>query len=87
MTNFRPFLLPLMAAVVVLAVAGWAGSKAKGDTEYVARDVNTLYGMAKQRLDGGAYEEAGKMFDEVERQHPYSVWARLLFRPDCRRRP
>ena len=48
----------------------------KGDTAYIARDVNTLYGLAKERLDQRDYEMAAKLFDEVERQHPYSVWAR-----------
>ena len=76
MTISRKFVLSLVAVALALPMTGCGRSKAKGDTEYVARDVNTLYGMAKQRLDGGAYEEAGKMFDEVERQHPYSVWAR-----------
>jgi outer membrane protein assembly factor BamD len=27
-------------------------------------------------MDQGRYEESAKLFDEVERQHPYSVWAR-----------
>jgi outer membrane protein assembly factor BamD len=27
-------------------------------------------------MDSGDYEQAAKLFDEVERQHPYSVWAR-----------
>jgi outer membrane protein assembly factor BamD len=76
MTISPKFVLPLVAVALALPLSGCGNTKAKGDTEYVARDVNTLYGMAKQRLDGGAYEEAGKMFDEVERQHPYSVWAR-----------
>ena len=58
------------------STAGCARNKAKGDTAYVARDVNTLYSLAKQRLDQGNYEVAAKLFDEVERQHPYSVWAR-----------
>ena len=48
----------------------------KGDTAYVARDVNSLYAAAKQTMDQGDYEQAAKLFDEVERQHPYSVWAR-----------
>ena len=49
---------------------------AKSDTSYVARDVNTLYAAAKRTMDQGDYEQAAKLFDEVERQHPYSVWAR-----------
>ncbi len=43
---------------------------------YVARDVGTLYTTAKNRLDQGRYKEAAILFDEVERQHPYSIWAR-----------
>jgi len=64
-----------VACAVLLPVAGCAGRGARGDT-YVARDVNTLYALAKERLDRRQYEEAAKLFDEVERQHPYSVWAR-----------
>jgi outer membrane protein assembly factor BamD len=66
----------LLLPAVVLPVAGCAKNKAKGDTAYVARDVNTLYSLAKQRADRGDYPAAAALFDEVERQHPYSVWAR-----------
>jgi len=66
----------LIACAAVVPLAGCATGKNKGDTSYVARDVNTLYAAAKRQMDGGAYEQAAKLFDEVERQHPYSVWAR-----------
>jgi outer membrane protein assembly factor BamD len=71
----RP-LVVLLALAALLPAAGCASNKAKGDTAYVARDVNTLYSLAKQRLDRQEYLVAAKLFDEVERQHPYSVWAR-----------
>lgn len=48
----------------------------KGDTPYIARDVSTLYTAAKTRLDSGDFKTAAALFDEVERQHPYSIWAR-----------
>ena len=70
---------PLLAALLVAAtlpIAGCAGTQAKGDTPYVARDVGTLYSAARNRLDRKQYKEAAILFDEVERQHPYSVWAR-----------
>jgi outer membrane protein assembly factor BamD len=70
----RPVAL-LLACAVVAPLAGCAHGK-KGDTAYVARDVNTLYAAAKRTMDQGDYERAAKLFDEVERQHPYSVWAR-----------
>lgn len=37
--------------------------------------VETLYNRAAQRLDEGAFYDAAKMFDEVDRQYPYSQWA------------
>jgi outer membrane protein assembly factor BamD len=67
----------LIACALVLPAAGCAGNKGgAGDTAYIARDVNTLYALAKRKMDQGLYEESAKLFDEVERQHPYSVWAR-----------
>jgi outer membrane protein assembly factor BamD len=66
--------LILVAAGAVPLTACAHGNK--GDTAYVARDVSTLYAAAKRTLDSGDYEQAAKLFDEVERQHPYSVWAR-----------
>jgi len=77
----RPFAaLALIAAALPLAgcansIFGGGGGGAE-DTQYVARDVNTLYTSAKERLDRGQYEVAAALFDEVERQHPYSIWAR-----------
>ena len=73
---------PLKLALLVLATAAMAltagcGGKAKNrDTAYVARDVDALYLAAKDRLDRGRTREAAALFDEVERQHPYSPWAR-----------
>jgi outer membrane protein assembly factor BamD len=66
----------LLACAAILPAAGCARNKAKGDTAYVARDVNSLYSAAKRSMDVGDYLQAAKLFDEVERQHPYSVWAR-----------
>jgi outer membrane protein assembly factor BamD len=43
----------LLACAIVLPVGACAGKKATADTEYVARDVNTLYALAKYRLDQG----------------------------------
>jgi len=72
----RPAYL-IMACATAVPLAGCAhGGKGKADTAYVARDVNTLYSAAKHTMDQGDYEQAAKLFDEVERQHPYSVWAR-----------
>lgn len=67
------------ASVMLIGLAGcstFGGGSDGGDTRYIARDVSSLYLAAKQRLDNGDYKIAGALFDEVERQHPYSPWAR-----------
>jgi outer membrane protein assembly factor BamD len=79
MLRFTPS--PVAAALVLalvspLAACASGGKTTRADTQYVARDVNTLYSLAKRRLDQGRYPEAAAIFDEVERQHPYSIWAR-----------
>lgn len=74
-----PLKLALLAtATVALSLtAGCAGRGGKAkDTAFVARDVDSLYVAAKNRLDRGDYKIAAALFDEVERQHPYSPWAR-----------
>jgi len=74
-----PFKLALLAvsATALLATTGCAGRGGKvKDTAFVARDVETLYRAAKDKLDRGDTQIAAALFDEVERQHPYSPWAR-----------
>jgi outer membrane protein assembly factor BamD len=48
-----------------------------GDEEQkrAERPVEEIYNNALDLLQTGWYETAAKEFDEVERQHPYSVWA------------
>ncbi len=66
----------LAACALTLTLSACGGKKMQGDTTYIARDVNTLYGLAKESLDRQEYEQSARLFDEVERQHPYSVWSR-----------
>ena len=64
------------ASAALLITSGCGGGNKNKDTAYVARDVDTLYQAAKNRLDRGKTRDAAALFDEVERQHPYSPWAR-----------
>jgi len=69
--------LVALVATSTLFTAGCAGRGGNNeDVAYVARDVETLYSEAKSRLDRGNTKFAAALFDEVERQHPYSPWAR-----------
>ena len=72
----RSFALAMGVLAAASLLSACASNKNKADTQYVARDVSTLYNSAKFRLDRGQYKLAAALFDEVERQHPYSPWAR-----------
>lgn len=83
LTKTRSFRSPVRVAILASAatammlIAGCGGGpRANKGTAYVARDVETLYSAAKERLDQGKARQAAALFDEVERQHPYSEWAR-----------
>jgi outer membrane protein assembly factor BamD len=63
---------PVAAGFAVLTLLA-ACSKDK--EEYVERPVESIYNAAVDHLTNERYQTAAKEFDEVERQHPYSVWA------------
>ena len=44
--------------------------------EYIERPVEQIYNEAFDELERGNFINAALQFDEVERQHPYSIWAR-----------
>lgn len=63
------------AFVLVLTFALAGCGSTSDEPEYVERPVHKIYNQAVNELESGAYGEAAVMFEEVERQHPYSVWA------------
>jgi outer membrane protein assembly factor BamD len=48
----------------------------KDAAQYNERPVEQIYADAWAQINKGEWENASKQFDEVDRQHPYSVWAR-----------
>src|SRR6185437_10484870 len=78
-----------LAAVILAAGLGLAGCQSLGDllgqgtardadkpVEYVDRPVDQIYNDAWKKIGDEDWVNAAKQFDEVERQHPYSIWAR-----------
>jgi outer membrane protein assembly factor BamD len=65
----------LSVAAMVLAALALAACSSDEDVPYVERPVNELYNEAVTAMDGRNFTTAANLFDEVERQHPYSVWA------------
>src|SRR5712675_3675640 len=59
-----------------LASLGLGGcGSSDDDTNYVEQPVEQLYNRALDALGQQEYKVAAKGFEEVDRQHPYSVWA------------
>lgn len=63
-------------ALLLVATFVTSCSKKNREERYIAREVGTLYNQGKTHLDRKNYATAAAYFDEVERQHPYTAWAR-----------
>jgi len=66
--------LRLASTAMVLTVA-LSACTVNEEPEYVERPVSSIYNEAMDLLQNTQYRDAAQQFDEVERQHPYSVWA------------
>ena len=74
---FRHLLAGGRALATVLLVTGALGAcgNSTDEPEYVERPVEEIYNTAMDELMAANYPESSRLFDEVERQHPYSAWA------------
>ncbi len=70
----RSPLIFLAAFAISLALAACSDDEPKEDTA-VDKPVNELYNKAMDQLAQRHYKESAKAFEEVEREHPYSIWA------------
>jgi len=68
---------PLATALCLslLALLPACSSSDKDAPAQVEKPVDELYNSAQAALKDKRYEEATTLFEEVERQHPYSQWA------------
>src|SRR5436305_11128464 len=67
------FLPPgLCAAALLIVLTGCGNSR---NEVYIEKPVDDLYNKAMDALVDERYSEAAKTFEQVESQHPYSVWA------------
>ena len=76
--NSRKTLLVKAACLAVLAagLAACGGNRAREAVQFSDEPVAQIYLHATDLLDQKRYTEALTAFQEVERQHPYSSWAR-----------
>ena len=65
----------LAVAGLCLMLAACSLFGGEEEPQYVERPVQDLYNAAMNAMLVGDNFEAARLFDEVERQHPYSTWA------------
>jgi len=75
-SKFRSGLILAAAVVSALTVSACAGRGNRPRLAYEERPVEALYNTGYQRLESRRWDDAIDYFQEVERQHPYSEWAR-----------
>jgi outer membrane protein assembly factor BamD len=78
MTNRWSTPARLLTAVAMAAgLAACAGGAQRAErAQYIEQPVEQLYNRGADLLDQRRWTEAATAFEEVERQHPYSSWAR-----------
>src|SRR6516225_4723896 len=79
--KFRASLMVCAAALSLSASSLFGTDDATNDlnkdaAQYQERPIDAIYAAAWQQINKGNWEQAAAQFNEVDRQHPYSVWAR-----------
>ncbi|MFA5592616.1 MAG: outer membrane protein assembly factor BamD [Micavibrio sp.] len=70
----KKILIPLVLLVMFSPLAACSSNDKTAEPQ-VERPVEDLYNSAVKALEEERYGEATRLFEEVERQHPYSQWA------------
>ncbi|CAK0770016.1 Outer membrane protein assembly factor BamD [Azospirillaceae bacterium] len=65
----------LVVASTLIAVGFMTACSSTEDLPYVERPVEQIYNEAAAAMEAKEFKKATKLFEEVERQHPYSQWA------------
>lgn len=65
----------LVLILLIFALPACSTFSGDDDSEQVEESVDVLYNKATDALAEEDYVEATRLFEEVERQHPYSRWA------------
>ena len=77
MTYTSVFKLAAIASLMLFTTAcSTLGSKQKERLAYVERPAEVIYNQGLDRMDRNDWDRAKLFFQEVERQHPFSKWAR-----------
>ncbi len=78
MVNFRTsrgWIGPALRASLAMAALALVGCNSAPKDSYKEQPVEFLYNAAIDQMEQKNWSVAARIFDEVERQHPYSIWA------------
>ena len=70
------FAIRAAAIALVATLLSACGSNNRDELAYVETPVERLYNEGFDALERRRFDQAAAYFDEVERQHPFSEWAR-----------
>jgi len=77
LASYRKLTRAGVFGLLVLALAGGlSGCSSNKKNQYVQGSIEYLYNLGYDLMEHKRYKDAVSIFDEVERQYPYSVWAR-----------
>ena len=79
--KFRAFVMVCAAALLLSGCSLFGNDDASNDlnkdaAQYQERPIDQIYDNAWKQINKGNWDQAAAQFNEVDRQHPYSVWAR-----------
>lgn len=75
MNTFNRYKVKISKLLSVTIFVALAGCTVVEEPDYIERPVADIYNNAMDLLKNTDFKRAASEFDEVERQHPYSVWA------------
>lgn len=74
--SYKSIKLAIIGAVVVMLTACSSFGKQAEELAYIERPAELIYNQAFERVERQDWVRAKLLFQEVERQHPFSKWAR-----------
>ena len=79
--KFRAFMMVSAAALLLSGCSLFGSDDPTNDlnkdaAQYQERPIDQIYDNAWKQINKGNWDQAAAQFNEVDRQHPYSVWAR-----------
>ena len=79
--KFRALLMVSLAGLALASCSLFESDDATNDlnkdaAQYQDRPIDAIYAAAWTQINKGNWDQAATQFNEVDRQHPYSVWAR-----------